>query len=85
MAGPRLAAASSSRSVNFRFRFLLKLHSKTPGFVARRFCLGTTGKGLAMGPGEGIRWALISLTGVGVLTGLLFWLAAKPFRAEMEG
>lgn len=41
--------------------------------------------GASMGSGEGIRWALISLTGVGVLTGLLFWLAAKPFRAEMEG
>ena len=40
--------------------------------------------GASMGSGEGIRWALISLTGVGVLTGLLFWMAAKTFRTEME-
>jgi MFS family permease len=40
--------------------------------------------GASLGSGEGIRWALISLTGVGVLTGLLFWMAAKTFRAEME-
>ena len=40
--------------------------------------------GATMGSGEGIRWALISLTGVGVVTGLLFWMTAKTFRAEME-
>ncbi len=39
--------------------------------------------GASMGSGEGIRWALISLSGVGLLTALLFWLAAKTFRAEM--
>jgi MFS family permease len=41
--------------------------------------------GASMGSGEGIRWALISLTGVGLVTALLFWMAAKTFRAEMEG
>ena len=40
--------------------------------------------GATMGSGEGIRWALISLTGVGVVTGLLFWMTAKTFRTEME-
>ncbi len=40
--------------------------------------------GASMGSGEGIRWALISLTSVGVLTALLFWLAASTFRDELE-
>jgi MFS family permease len=40
--------------------------------------------GASMGSGEGVRWALVTLTGVGVLTGLLFFFAAKTFRADME-
>jgi MFS family permease len=37
-----------------------------------------------MGSGPGIRWALICLASVGVLTGALFLLATRAFRQEIE-
>jgi MFS family permease len=40
--------------------------------------------GASMGSGEGIRWALVTLTAVGVITGVLFWMAARTFRQDME-
>jgi len=40
--------------------------------------------GASMGSGEGIRWALVTLTSVGVLTGVLFLLATRSFRQEIE-
>lgn len=40
--------------------------------------------GAGMGAGEGVRWALTTLAGVGVLASALFWLAARTLRDDMD-
>lgn len=42
-------------------------------------------QGLAMGPGEGIRWALISMTGLGLAAFACFWRARRTIRADFLG
>jgi MFS family permease len=37
----------------------------------------------SLGKAEGIRWALVTLSGVGVLTALLFWLSARTLREDV--
>ena len=38
----------------------------------------------SMGQAAGLRWALVSLTGLQPVTALLFWLAARTFREDQE-
>ena len=38
---------------------------------------------LGMGEAEGVRWALISSTMIGLVAFLLFWMARKTIREEM--
>ncbi|MFL5298496.1 MAG: spinster family MFS transporter [Phenylobacterium sp.] len=40
-------------------------------------------KGLHLGPAEGVRWALIGSTALGLVSALLFWLARARVREEM--
>ena len=40
---------------------------------------------LHMGKGEGVRWALVVSTLIGVVDIVLFWMARKTIRADMEG
>jgi MFS family permease len=39
--------------------------------------------GRTLGAGDGIRWALVCLSSLALVTGFLFWRAAKTFREEM--
>jgi MFS family permease len=41
-------------------------------------------EGLGLGPAEGIRWALIHSTLLGLVAATLFWLGRKRIREEME-
>jgi MFS family permease len=40
--------------------------------------------GASMGVGEGLRWALVCLSLVGIATATLFWLAASTLREDLE-
>ena len=42
-------------------------------------------EGLAMGPGEGIRWALLSMTGLGLAAFACFWRARRTIRNDFLG
>jgi predicted MFS family arabinose efflux permease len=39
--------------------------------------------GARLGAGEGLRWALVSLSGIALITAALFWRAARTFREEL--
>lgn len=41
-------------------------------------------KGLGLGSAEGVRWALVASSFLGVIAALLFWLARFRIREEME-
>jgi predicted MFS family arabinose efflux permease len=62
-------------------------------FVSNLFGLGLAPLGVGLlsdtlgarlGSGDGLRWALASLTSVALITAWLFWRAARTFREEME-
>jgi hypothetical protein len=40
--------------------------------------------GASRGAGDGLRWALVCLSLVGIGTAILFWKAASTLREDME-
>jgi MFS family permease len=40
-------------------------------------------KGMGLGSAEGVRWALVTATAVGLLSSILFWMARRRVREEM--
>lgn len=45
--------------------------------------LASDAYGAALGAAEGVRWALVSLSGVGALAALLFWFGARNVREDL--
>ena len=58
------------------------------GLVMGALCVGALSDwlnlGLGLGKAEGVRWALISTTIGGLLSVVLFWMARRDIRGEME-
>ena len=42
-------------------------------------------EGVGLGVAEGVRWSLITVSLFGLLSGVLFWMARKSIKADLEG
>ena len=77
---PQRMRATSASIMLFVINFL--------GLVLGAVCVGALSdflnKGMHLGPAEGVRWALILTTGFGMISVVLFWMARKDIRSEME-
>jgi MFS family permease len=85
--GPAFAAAYSISPGNMR-----ATNSAILLFLANLFGLGLAPLGVGiisdvlgadMGPGDGLRWALITLSMIGFVTAWLFWRCGRTLRADM--
>ncbi len=77
---PQHMRATSASIMLFVINFL--------GLVLGAVCVGLISdvfnKGLGMGPAEGVRWALVWTSVGGLVSVLLFWMARRNIRDEME-
>jgi predicted MFS family arabinose efflux permease len=78
MAPPHMRAMSASIML-----FVINFAGLVIGAVAIGALSDALNKGLGLGPADGVRWALISSTAMGLVGALFFWFARNKVKDDM--